>query len=88
MNRRDEEIERSLVLGDFEVKQTEKCKYIDVFIDENRCERTINERVSRAMRANEYDVVREVWKGVAVQNIMYDMDVMVWNKRDVDMLEV
>ena len=40
------------------------------------------------MRASKYDVIREVWKGVAVPSIMYSMDMMVWNKREVDKLEV
>ena len=40
------------------------------------------------MRASKYDVVRDVWKGVAVPSILYSMDVMVWSKRDIDKLEV
>ena len=31
------------------------------------------------MRASKCDVVREVSKGVAVPNILYGMDVMMWN---------
>ena len=40
------------------------------------------------MRARKYDVVREVRKGVAVPSIIYSMDVMVWDKRDVGKLTV
>ena len=40
-----------------------------------------------ARRASKYDVVREVWKGVAVPSILYSVDMMVWSKRDVDKLK-
>ena len=40
------------------------------------------------MRASKYDVLREVWKSVAVPGIMYGMDVFTWSENDVNMLEV
>ena len=40
------------------------------------------------MRASKYDVLREVWKSVAVPSIMYGMDVIAWNENEIDRLEV
>ena len=40
------------------------------------------------MRASKYDVLREVWKSVAVPSIMYGMDVIVWNENELGKLEV
>ena len=42
VNKRDDEIERNWLLGDFEVKQTREYKYLSVFIDENECEKKNN----------------------------------------------
>ena len=38
------------------------------------------------MRASKYDVLREVWKSVAVP--WYGMDVIAWNESEIDRLEV
>ena len=40
------------------------------------------------MRASKYDVLREVWKSVAVPSIIYGMDVIAWNESEMDKLEV
>ena len=40
------------------------------------------------MRACKYDVLREVWKSVAVPSIMYGMDVTAWSEKDIDKLDV
>ena len=40
------------------------------------------------MRASKYDVLREVWKSVAVPSIMYGMDVIAWRESEIDKLEV
>ena len=40
------------------------------------------------MRASEYDVLREVWKSVAVPSVMYGMDVIAWNENENDRPEV
>lgn len=77
------------MLGDFEVRQTRKYKYLGIYINENGCERAINERISRPnqrlgrlssvarMSTSKYDVVREVWKGATVPSIMYSKDVCI-----------
>ena len=40
------------------------------------------------MRASKYDVLREVWKSVAVPSIMYGMDVTAWSESEIGKLEV
>ena len=40
------------------------------------------------MKASKYDVPREMWKSVAVFSIMYGLDVIAWNKSEIDKLEV
>ena len=66
----------------------------------NGCEREKNEKISMTnqwvghpwsaarMRACKYDVLREVWKSVAVPSIMYGMDVVAWNESEIEKLEV
>ena len=87
-------------LGDNELEQTTEYKYLGVWLSAKGCEKAKNEKISTAnqwvgrlgsvarMRASKYDVLREVWKTVAVPNIMYSMDVLVWNENDLDKLEV
>ena len=45
-------------------------------------------RTAARMRANKYDVLRKVWKSVAVPSIMYGMNVIAWNESEIDRLEV
>ncbi|MPC23229.1 hypothetical protein E2C01_016269 [Portunus trituberculatus] len=40
------------------------------------------------MRGRKYDVLREVWKSVAVPSIMYGMDFMAWNENELEKLKV
>ena len=72
-----------------EVAQTLEYKYLGVWMSPKGCEKAKNEKVSMTnqwvgrlgsaarMRTCKYDVLREVWKSVAVPSIMYGMDVMV-----------
>ena len=61
VNRGDEETERNWVLGDFEVEQTRKYKYLGVWIDESGCEGTIDERIGRANQ--------RIWSTVCLVNV-------------------
>ena len=40
------------------------------------------------MRASKYDVLREIWKSVAVSSVMYGMEVIAWSEKEIDKLEV
>ena len=40
------------------------------------------------MRASKYDVLRELWKSVAVPSVMDGMEVIACNKSEIDKLEV
>ncbi|MPC36509.1 hypothetical protein E2C01_029968 [Portunus trituberculatus] len=40
------------------------------------------------MRASKYDVLWELWKSMAVLNIMYSMNVIAWNENKLEKLEV
>ena len=39
-------------------------------------------------RTNKYEIVRGVWKGMAVPSIMYGLETMPWRINDLDKLEV
>ena len=63
-------------------------------MDEEGSERTKTERISRAnqrlgrlgsiarCRANKYEVVRGIWKGMAVPSVMYGLESMTWSTKD------
>ena len=40
------------------------------------------------MRTCKYDVLREVWKRVAVPSVMYGMNVVPWNESEIEKLDV
>ena len=40
------------------------------------------------MRACKYDVLREVWKSVAVPSVMYGINVVPWNESEIEKLDV
>ena len=40
------------------------------------------------MRACKNDMLRGVWKSVAVPSIMYGMDVTAWSKKEINKLDV
>ena len=100
VNRGEDERNRTWWLGDTELRQTEAYKYLGVWMSPSGCERTKNEKISLVnqwvgrlgsvarMRACKYDVLREVWKSVAVPSVMYGMEVLSWNESEVDKLEV
>ena len=96
------EDERDMVwrIGENELRQTLEYRYLGMCMSPNGCEKAKNEKVSLVnqwvgrlgsaarMRASRYDVVREVWKSVAVPSVMYGMDVIAWNESEIDKLEV
>ena len=87
-------------LGGAQIEQTNEYKYLGVWLSVHGSERAKNEKISMTnqwvgrlgsvarMRASKYDVLREVWKSVAVPNIMYGMDVFAWTEKELDKLEV
>ncbi|XP_050705903.1 uncharacterized protein LOC126991179 [Eriocheir sinensis] len=100
VNRSEDERETTWRLEGDELEQTEEYKYLGVWMEVNGCGRAKNVKISMAnqwvgrlgsaarMRASKYDVIREVWKSVAVPSIMYGMDVMTWNDSEIEKLEV
>ena len=66
----------------------------------NGCEKTKNEKISIVnqwvgrlgsavrMRASKYDMLKEIWKSVAVPSVMYGMEVITWNESEIDKLEI
>ena len=89
-----------LRIGVNELIQVIKYKYLGISVSPDGCENAKNEKISLAnqwvgrlrsaarMRTSKYDVLREVWKNVAVPSIMYGMDVTAWNENEIDKLEV
>ena len=63
-----------------------------IWLDEKGYERTKHERIARAnqwvgrlgsvarYRANKYEVVRRLWKGMAILSIMYGVETTVWTR--------
>ena len=45
-------------------------------------------RNTASFRVNTYEVIRELWKGLAVPEIMFGMEIIPWTKNDIDKLEV
>ena len=100
VNRSEGECNAVWRLGENELKQAQEYKYLGMWMSPNGCEKTKNEKISLVnqwvgrlgsaarMRASKYDVLREVWKSVAVPSIMYGMDVIAWNESEIDKLEV
>ncbi|XP_045115935.1 uncharacterized protein LOC123507244 [Portunus trituberculatus] len=88
------------MLGGKEIGRTKEYKYLGIWLDERGCERTKQERIARTnqwvgrlgsvarCRANKYEVVRGLWKGVAIPSIMYGLETTVWTRKDLNRLEV
>ena len=100
VNRSEDERDATWRLGEDELQQENEYKYLGVWMSPNGCEKMKNEKISMTnqwvgrlgsvarMRASKYDVLRDVWKSVAVPSIMYGMDVIAWNESEIDKLEV
>ena len=94
VNRSEDESDTVWRLGDTELRQTDEYKYLGMWMSPDGCVKTKNEKISMVdqwvgrlgsaarMRASKYDVLRDVWKSVAVPSIMYGMDVMAWSEND------
>ena len=88
------------MVGGEEIGRTKEYKYLGIWLDERGCERTKQERIARTnqwvgrlgsvarCRANKYEVVRGLWKGVAIPSIMYGLETTVWTRKDLNRLEV
>ena len=100
INGDDSDVGRTWKLGEMTLKRTKKYQYFGMLVDEKGCEDTKCDRLSRAnqwvgrlgsaakTRANKYEVVRGVWKGMAVPSLMYGLETMRWTKNDWGKLEV
>lgn len=100
VNRTEDETNATWRLGGNELQQVCEYKYLGIWMSLNGCEKTKNEKISMTnqwvgrlgsaarLRASKYDVLREVWKSVAVPSIMYGMDVIAWNESELEKLEV
>ncbi|KAG0725205.1 hypothetical protein GWK47_039070 [Chionoecetes opilio] len=100
VNGDDSDADRIWMVGGNEIKRTKEYKYLGIWLDDKGCEKTQHERIARAnqwvgrlgsvarCRANKYEVVRGLWKGVAVPSIMHGLETMVWSRKESDRLEV
>ena len=100
VNRSENERNATWKLEENELEQTSEYKYLGICMSPNGCEKVKYEKISQLnqwvgrlgsvarMRASKYDVLREVWKSVAVPSIMYGMDVITWSESEIDKLEV
>ena len=91
---------RAWRIGEMEIGRTDQYKYLGIMVDENGTDRTKLDRIAKAnqwvgrlgsvarCRANRYEVVRGVWKGMAVPGLMYGLECMRWTAKDLDKLEV
>ena len=100
VNGNDWDNDRVWMLGGNEIKRTREYKYLGMWLDEKGSERTKSDRISRAnqwmgrlgsvarCRANKYEMVKGLWKGVAVPSIMYGLETTVWTRNEMDRMEV
>ena len=87
------------ILGNKEIKRVKQYNYLGVLFEEVGTGRAKSERIFRAnqwwgrlcsmanFRANKYEVVRGIWKTVAVPGILYAMDTMSWSAEEVNKIE-
>ncbi|MPC77644.1 hypothetical protein E2C01_072103 [Portunus trituberculatus] len=88
VNRSEDESNAVWKIRENEMNQAQEYKYSGMWVNPSGCEKTKNEKLglvnqwvgrlgsAAKMRASKYDMLREVWKSVAVPSIMYGMDVM------------
>ena len=100
VNRSQNEEDNTWRLGENELEQTREYKYLGVCMSVDGCERMKHEKISQLnqwvgrmgsaarMRACKYDVLREVWKSVAVPSVMYGMNVVTWKEGEIGKLEI
>ena len=95
-----DEPEEDWHIGDTVIKQTKEYKYLGVKFRELGCDACKDEKVAKVnqwwgrkhsaakFRANKYDVVRCLWKGMGVPAVMYAANVLNWTQQDFNKLEV
>ena len=100
VNRSEKDSDIAWRLGGRELQEVEEYKYLGIWVSTKGCERSKNEKISLTnqwvgrlgsvarMRACKYEVLRDVWKSVAVPGIMYGMDVIAWKEKEIAKLEV
>ena len=94
-----EQEEGEWMLGEKRMEVVEEYKYLGVIIGVNGFGREMNEKVKRAgmmwgrmlnavkERANKYEVVRGIWKGIGVPGVLYGMEAIECSSRDIKLLE-
>ena len=100
INGMEEDVDREWQIGGISVKRTKEYKYLGVTLTESGSEKIMDDKVCKAnqwygrlasvarIRANKYEVLRELWKTVAVPNLLYGMNVLYWNECHMQKLEV
>ena len=88
------------MLGNKEIKRVKQQNYLKVLFEEIETGGAKSERISRAnqwwgrlcslvnLRANKYEVVRGIWKVIAVPSLLYGMDTINWSAEELNKLEV
>ena len=91
---------RTWDLGNMKIGRNNSYKYLGMIIDEQGTDRTKRDRIAKGIqwvgrlgsvsryRANKYEVVRGLWKGMAVPGLMYGLETMSWTNREIDKMEV
>ena len=87
VNESEEDRDKVWKIGRKELRKTNEYKYLGMWISLNGYEQMKNEKVSLVnkwmgrlgsaarMRACRFEVVREIWKSVAVPSVMYGMEI-------------
>ena len=95
-----EELDRKWKIGNAEIGRTNEYRYLGCVLNEKGCEPAKNDKIFKAnqwygrlgsvarFRANKYECIRGLWKGVAVPGIMYGMEVMHWTENELARLDV
>ena len=86
-------------LGNLGISNVEQYNYLGVTFTKLGIGQAIKERISRAnqwwgrlgsivsFRSNKYEVVRGIWKSVAVPGLLYGMDTVRWSQENLEKME-
>ena len=96
---RDEEVEERWFLNNREMEIINKYNYLGIQFQNTGLLKEKNEKINKAeqwygrlgsslgFRANTYEIMRGMWKGVAVPSIMYGMEILTMTRTEIRSIE-
>ena len=93
------DVGREFMLGRDPLNKVNRYKYLGVNLDEKGADGAKNDRLFRAnqwwgrlcsvakLRSNKYEVIRGIWKSIAVPSLMYGMETIPWTVGELNKME-